>query len=154
MGNKSGGSIFDPEFQRSAPKKKKEATPPPKPKSKPLPPEQQEKLRKQLIKDPELSAWLEQISLKKEELKTKLAELIDIKGFTPNSIKKYLSNASNFTPDAWKEIQDRRAEIKKSLGSNFELTLVEGERKKQKKEMDHNRKGKTLGARKNWMPMK
>jgi len=138
-------NIFDPDFQRRASSKpaKKE----PKPKGIPL-----EKRRKTLMQDEEVKAMLDRIDAIKRDLREKVAILIEQHGYTPSTIKKYLNDPKNFTPEQWVSIQKQKDEIAKVVGVAID-PLMRKQKKQIEKKQDDRAKNKSIGARKRWMPM-
>ncbi len=138
-------NIFDPEFQRSSSSKpaKKE----PKPKGIPL-----ETRRKNLMQDEEIREILDRIDTIKKDLKERVAVLIEKHGYTPSSIKKYLNDPKNFTPEQWITIQKQKEEIAKTVGVAID-PLMRKQKKLMDKKQDDRSKNKSIGARKRWMPM-
>lgn len=138
-------NIFDPDFQRSAASKpaKKE----PKPKGIPF-----EIRRKTLMQDEEIKGILDRIDAIKNDLKEKVAVLIEKHGHTPSSIKKYLNDPKNFTPEQWIAIQKQKDEIAKTVGVAID-PLMRKQKKIMEKKQEDRSKNKSIGARKRWMPM-
>lgn len=138
-------NIFDPDFQRSASAKpaKKE----PKPKGVPL-----EIRRKSLMKDAEIKEMLDRIDAIKNDLKDRVSVLIEKHGYTPSTIKKYLNDPKNFTPEQWVLIQKQKDEIAKTVGVAID-PIMRKQKKIQEKKQDDRSKNKSIGARKRWMPM-
>lgn len=145
MDSSSAENIFDPALQ----KVKKKAKDSPRPVILTA-----EERRKRIMTDPDIKEWVTRIEELNRSLKEKIADLIEKHGFTPRSVKGYLNNPKNFTPDQWIIIQKQRSEIEKTIGVALDPVLRKEQKKREGKERDKERKGKTLGARKNWMPMR
>lgn len=138
-------NIFDPDFQRSA--SSKSAKKEPKPKGVPL-----EVRRKAIMKDNEVKEMIDRIDTIKKELSEQVAVLIEKHGYTPNSIKKYLNDPRNFTPEQWLAIQKQKEEIAKTVGVAID-PIMRKQKKLMEKKQDDRSKNKSIGARKRWMPM-
>lgn len=145
MDSSSPENIFDPALQKV--KKKTKETPH-------APIMSTEKRRELIMKDPEVKEWITRIEELNRSLKEKIGDLIEKHGFTPRSVKGYLNNPKNFTPDQWNLIQKQRVEIEKMVGIALDPVLRKEQKKAEAKVRDKERKGKTLGSRKNWMPMR
>jgi hypothetical protein len=91
-----------------------------------------------------------------DELERKLEDAFQKTGWNPSHIKKYLENPNNFNSHEWERVQrERKAmlnSIWKKLGKNVEQ-VQKDEKIKAGEKAYKDRKGKTLGSRRNWIPM-
>ena len=108
----------------------------------------------------DVQAMLDKIKKYRDDLTEKLDKIQAITGWDISGLNDYLSNPSNFKPAEWEMVKIR----KEALESQFYQLLgrvsggAEGaklEVKKQEKvKSDKKLKGKSLGARKGWIPMR
>lgn len=104
------------------------------------------------MQDEEIKGILDRIDAIKNDLKEKVAVLIEKHGHTPSSIKKYLNDPKNFTPEQWIAIQKQKDEIAKTVGVAID-PLMRKQKKIMEKKQEDRSKNKSIGARKRWMPM-
>jgi hypothetical protein len=152
-------NIFDAAASKSkkaVPPKGKTPAPPPKKIETPQPEVsiQPESLL-DLHKDPEINGMLNKMYRMQENIQTKLNEAYDKSGISASQIKNFLNNPSNFSPDIWQKIQGQRDVLEKQIGD-----VLKNYARKTKKGYapgstvnSKERKSKTLGARRNWIPM-
>ncbi len=84
----------------------------------------------------------------------RLNDILKQMGFTKRSFSLYLINPRNFTVEDWIKLQNGKKEYQKKLVKMFGAEaqkLLEAEEKEKGSKV---RKGKTLGSRKKWMPMR
>lgn len=139
-------SIFDPAFH-SAKKKVK----PKEESAKPLP---VQKSSEKPQSDEEISQIFGKMHKMHEELNQKIDKAYKLSGKDPQEVDEYFNDPSHFTPQEWSRIQERKELLEESLTG---LSKAEVKKKKVKKhvsKMSKDRKGKTLGARKNWLSMR
>ena len=97
---------------------------------------------------------------KQAEIKHKLNEMYKQRGMTPEYLKTYMSNPSNFSPEEWKEMESKRqtfinsipTELKEEAGvRSFHSVSDTSSASKNPKE----RRSKLAGAhRRNWLPIR
>ena len=63
----------------------------------------------------EASLLLNDLTEKGKQIKEKLDELYRLRGLSPDYIRQYLSNPSNFSPAEWEALQKKRRELVDSL---------------------------------------
>lgn len=145
-------SIFDPSSHKS----KKAVKQTPKIPSKPPPKvEVSEKDRELLFQNnPQLREWIEKIESLHKDIVEKTQWLIEKKGHTPRSIKRYLEDPKNFTPKQWEMIQEQKQNLESKLGLLIDPGLKHLKKTKENKTLSKERKGKTLGSRKQWLDMR
>ncbi|MBN9379104.1 MAG: hypothetical protein BGO14_08915 [Chlamydiales bacterium 38-26] len=105
--------------------------------------------------DPEINDMLNKMYRMQEDIQSRLGEIYDNAGLSTNQIKTYLNNPNNFSPEIWQKIQSQRDLLEKKI-----LDVLKLYAKKEKKgflsgpgEISKERRSKTLGARRNWIPM-
>lgn len=155
-------NIFDPSSHKpSKPKPPKKAPPPPPPPpSRPaavpreggIPARSAPKIPKAIIPT-DIKEIFSKIKEMKSEIDDKIQFILGQKGHTAESIKRYLNNPQNFTPTEWMMMQTHRGDLEQKLGSLITPQLKTLQTKQQAAEQGKNRKGKTLGSRKKWLPM-
>jgi len=84
---------------------------------------------------------------KRDELKNTIES-------TPEQVIQYFNDSKNFTPEQWNTIQSNRSDLEKNVWA-----VIGKDPKKVREEQisdknDKLRKGKSLGARHNWIPMR
>lgn len=103
-------------------------------------------------RDPEIAAMLKQIDDMKQDLERKFEVIRNKMGWSAEDVHEYLNNPKNFPPKEWEKIQ----QTKKALGDKVWAAI--GTHLKPKPKTRENiageRKGKTLGGRKKWIPMR
>ena len=104
--------------------------------------------------DPEINLILNKMVKVKESFESKLNEIYEDNGLTQMQVESYLNNPSNFSPQDWSKIQTQRDELENQINivlnkSRKKSTGLHDEKSQQSKD----RKAKTLGSRKNWIPM-
>ena len=104
-------------------------------------------------RDPEIREMMKKIDDMKQDLLKKMEYLQRTGGLTYEQVRAYMENPKNFTKTEWDKLQ----QTKNELGDKVWNAL--GEELKPKAEhvrenVEGERKGKTLGARKRWIPVK
>lgn len=106
--------------------------------------------------DPEINDMLNRMYQMREDIQTKLNDIYDKAGVSANQVKNFLDNPSNFPPDIWQRIQSQRDMFEKKIS---EVLSFYGKKKTKshvggaKGGISKERKSKTLGSRRNWIPM-
>jgi hypothetical protein len=104
----------------------------------------------------EANILLADMKTKQEELKGKLDEMYARREMTPQYLKLYMSNPSNFTPEQWKELNSQRQALVDSLNIPPELQ----EKKSSSDALNDSRMTKerrskiAASRRRNWLPMR
>lgn len=92
-----------------------------------------------------------------DEINRQLEIVYTKSGWTPEQIEKYLNNPNNFDAEKWQFIQSQRhllqSDIWKKLGKE-EKEVKKIESTKAKEQSAKDRRGKTLGGRKHWIPVR
>ena len=96
---------------------------------------------------------LQNMAEKHSELMKKMDVAFEKAGVDPKELKDYCQDPSHFSPSQWKKFKAESEEIELKLSG----LSKEGLMKKHKKSLDSkagkDRKGKMLGARKQWLNM-
>lgn len=105
--------------------------------------------------DPEINVMLNKMTRMQEDINTKLGEIYDGSGVSINQIKNFLNNPSNFPPEVWQRIQSQRDVLEKKIGDVLQHMIKKAKVGPMgvKGEVSKERKSKTLGSRRNWIPM-
>jgi hypothetical protein len=101
-----------------------------------------------------LNERLDQFQTLVDKVQDQLDEVIKVTGWTPEMLKNYLSNPSNFDDASWEMIQKERESLNKLIDQNHLKDpsspagpIVE------KKAISKGRKTKSIGGRKNWISL-
>jgi hypothetical protein len=144
MENSHSSNIFDEAGKKSAPSKKNEAALPLEVPSMP----------NVTISDDQLAEMFERAKRMKVEIEEKLQEVYDKTGLTRKQVETYMKDPKNFTVQEWQNIQigrkDWEGRLEHLMGQEYKQKRAKAVQDQSSKE----RKGKTLGARKNWIPMR
>jgi len=146
MESSHSSNIFDEAGKHPPPSKKSSAVPPISPLKTPA--------ATTKLSDEQLAEMFERARLMKEEIENKLQEVYDKTGMTRKQVENYMKNPKNFTIQEWQNIQIGRQDWE---GKLYNIIGQEYKAKREKVVQDQSskeRKGKTLGARKNWIPMR
>jgi len=152
MGTSPSHNIFDEAGKqgKGLPSKKKEEAASSSPAVKP------EKSKNIIVSltDSEIQEMFDRMLEMRRDLDKKTDELKNAISLSQQDVVKFFSNSKNFTPQEWSIIQQSRSDLEKRVWA------VVGKdpkkvREKQLEEKDtKSRKGKTLGSRRNWIPIR
>jgi uncharacterized protein YoxC len=121
-------------------------------KSKPMPPSSSVKSEQRATpSNEETERLFSKIQSMHDDINRKLEEMYQKAGWTADSVKDYLNNPNNFNSTDWQHIQDQRKQL---LGKVKQAINQGQEEKIDKDKIGKERRAKTLGARKNWLPMR
>lgn len=94
------------------------------------------------------------------DIDKKLDEIFQKTGWDMRTIKRHLDNPDNYSKGQWERLQEKRKtqynklwEDLGKMGISPEEKFVQNQKKEEEK-IARGRKGKTLGARKNWIPVR
>lgn len=109
------------------------------------------------LKDVEL--MISRVRQLHDEIDRKLDEIYQKSGWSPKYIETFLDNPNNFTREEWEKVQLERQNFLDSLKTEKELAMAPAAKTKSQKDRETSqstkeRRGKTIGARRNWIPMK
>lgn len=106
-----------------------------------------------LHRDPEINEMLNKMYRMQEDLQTKLKQIYDANGISSNQIRNFLNNPGNFPPDVWQKIQMQRDALEKKIREVLPTYAKKTKTGHIAGMTSKERKSKTLGARKKWIPM-
>lgn len=75
-------------------------------------------------------------------------------GMSLKDVKEYINNPRNFKPSQWAYIQQQKKEMEERLAQELGSDVVGVSKKVDTGKVAKERKGKTLGSRKNWIPIR
>lgn len=104
-------------------------------------------------RDPEIREMLKKIDDMKQDLLNKMEYIYRTSGLTYDQVRRYMENPKNFSKKDWEKLQ----RTKEELGEKVWNALGQELKPKAARERENvagERKAKTLGARKRWIPMK
>lgn len=108
------------------------------------------------VSDPEIVQMIEKMKKIHDEIEVKLEETYQKAGLNSRSIKAFLDNPNNFKPKEWERVQSERksllSQIWTNLGKAIHSQDIQAPKGIEKAEKE--RKGKLLGARRNWISMR
>lgn len=103
----------------------------------------------------DIQSMLNQMHVMSADIEKKLSGVYDKSGRSREELTNYLENPNNFTKTQWERMESIRESLREKVYAAIgkkKAKKIEDDKKKAK--MDKNRKGKTLGSRKGWMPMR
>lgn len=106
------------------------------------------------LSDQEIINMVERIQFLQKDLESKVNILKEKIPMTYSNIGKFLNDKENFPPEQWSAIEENRAELEKKLWS---MVGDDPKKVKEKHQVDKDTKelrGKGLGARRNWIPIR
>lgn len=154
-------------FEKPAPKPLKESPPPPLPFAKYIKEEKKEggKGKKETVQASidESMQMLKHMKEMHEEINGMMNVVLEKTGWSPKYLKTYLQNTSNFNDADWESLQQQRQELMNSIKTPKDLRDEEVRAKKAptlRENAPHDpkiakeRRSKTVGARRKWLPMR
>lgn len=106
------------------------------------------------LKDGEVEQLISEMKKMNEELNKKIDSAFKTSGTDPREMSEYVNNPKNFTPAQWEEMQARKEQLEINLSGTSKSEVRAKQAKKEVSKMTKERKGKTLGSRKNWLSMR
>lgn len=108
-------------------------------------------------RDPDINQMLNKMYRMQDDLQSRLTQIYDENSISSNQVKNFLDNPSNFPPEVWQKIQNQRDSLENKIGAVLK-TYARKKKKgiigmNQKEGVSKERKSKTLGSRRNWIPM-
>lgn len=146
-------NIFDPDFSRPLKPKPKRPVEPPSAPSKPPPPKETPAGKKKHY-DPETDQLLEKIFRMREDLEQKLNTIYEKTGLPRAEIERFLSDRKNFPGDRWERIEKEKKDLEQRLYHVLKMEKREVSKKEAEFKAEKDRKGKFLGGRKKWIPIR
>jgi hypothetical protein len=155
----------DDKFEKASPKPLKNAPPPPLPFAHHI--KEGKKVAKEKHKDAESDdesmQMIQHMKEMHDEIDRMINELLEKTGWTPKYLELYLRNPNNFSASDWENLQAQRKELMDSIKTPKDLREEEERAKKGPIKRDNTahdpqiakeRRSKTVGARRNWLPMR
>lgn len=153
MAKDSQFNLFDPGPKKTG------SSPVKKTVSKPLPPKRT--LTPQAIvekahasNDQEIISMVERIQSMQKDLETKVSNLKEKIPITYASIAKFLNDKENFPPEQWAMIQDNREALEKKFGEMVGKDAKKVKEKRLEEKGSKEFRSKSLGSRRNWIPIR
>jgi methylphosphotriester-DNA--protein-cysteine methyltransferase len=111
------------------------------------------KTREKVEIDSDAQEMLTQMKVQKQEMENEMKRLLENAKMSKSEFSRFLKDKKNFTPQEWEQVEKMRTQFLKEFQS---LTGKEGAEILEKKTTDKAtkaKKGKSLAARKKWIPM-
>ncbi|SPJ31566.1 hypothetical protein [Candidatus Protochlamydia amoebophila] len=98
---------------------------------------------------------ISKVKILHDEIDRKLDDIFQKSGWTSKQIKTYLDNPNNFTVDEWEKVQRDRQKLMNTLktGKDLQAASISNAKTEQNSKLTRERRGKTIGARRNWISM-
>lgn len=87
------------------------------------------------------------------KMEKQLEEAYQKAGVDPKELSKYCENPDNFTPGQWLRYKQSKEQVEMQITGLSKETLTKTKEEKAKSQVSKERRGKTLGSRKNWLNM-
>lgn len=87
------------------------------------------------------------------KIEKQLEEAYQKAGVDPKELSKYCENPDNFTPGQWLRYKQSKELVETQITGLSKETLSKNKEEKAKSQVSKERRGKTLGSRKNWLNM-
>lgn len=127
---------------------------PAKPTPRPEPVKPAAPVAKEPVLDPETEKIFEQMFKMRDELQNRLGDFYEKTGFSASEVEKFFNNPNNFTQEKWAKIQRDRSELEKKIYNVLGVEVKLQKQKVEKEQTSKERKAKSLGMRKNWIPIR
>jgi hypothetical protein len=101
----------------------------------------------------DIRAQLEKMKELQSKFTLQIEELCKKTGKDPQTIAKFCQNPSNFSKKQWDELQHKKTELEMKLTGLSQENLETQKKSKAVTAATKERRGKTLGSRKNWLDM-
>lgn len=138
------GNIFDLSSKGKTPKKKAAPAAPAAPDITVKNTASIEDIREQIEKMKEVQA----------SFSNQIDDLFKKSGQDRQTLSKFCENPTNFTKDQWSTMQQKKEELETTLSGLSKENLEAQKKKKAVMAASKERRGKTLGSRKNWLDMR
>lgn len=102
----------------------------------------------------DVQAQIEKMKELNNNFSLQLEETMKKAGQDPQTITKFCQNPSNFTKEQWEQLQKKKEELELMFSGLSKEALDEKKKKKAVATASKERRGKTLGSRKNWLDMR
>lgn len=143
---KKDPNMFEAAAKKKGSKKKEESKSSPKKKNAAEP-------AKRKYKDPEIDEMMRKIHDMRHDLLTKLEYIRYKAGLNFDDLQRFMDNPKNFTPAEWEKMQQTKMNIGEKAWAAIGVDLKE-KAAQAKMVKPGDRKHKTLGARKKWIPVR
>ena len=107
-----------------------------------------------LPRDPQTQAMLNKIRTMQADLQQRFELLYKTAKMSAEEFKAYLANPKNFSKKDWEFVQKNKNILEVKVWDTVGTELKPSTSGRKRENLDQERKGKTLGARKKWIPMK
>ena len=104
--------------------------------------------------DADIDSMLKRLHGIQDDIEQKIDQICEVSGKSRQEIKNYLENPDNIPPEQMKRFEKQQKELEDKVYAIFGKGAKKKAIKKKKKKLTKKRKGKMLGARKKWIPMK
>lgn len=102
----------------------------------------------------ETQAQLAKMKEMQANLTLQIEETMKKSGQDSATVAKFCQNPSNFTKEQWDKMQKRKEDLETTFSGLSKDALEAKKKKKAEVSANKERRGKTLGARKNWLDMR
>lgn len=106
------------------------------------------------LTDDEVQGMFDKMVELRGDLEKKTDEFKEAVILSQQDVSKYFNDSKNFSPEQWSVIQESRAELEKRVFDVVGKDLKKIRQKQLESKDSKLRKGKTLGARRNWIPIR
>jgi hypothetical protein len=140
-------------------KKKGKGSPPSEVMRRPVPDTDATKKKVEIPKvpqDPEISSMMGKIREMQSDLQSRFDKLYKDTGMDASKIKDFIDNPKNFLPTDWEFLQQNKKILEDKVWNAVgeELKPTHEKTIRTRANIADERKGKTLGSRKKWLPMR
>lgn len=114
------------------------------------------KTRQESPRTNDSSEVLEQLKTMQEmhlRMEKQLEEAFQKSGVDPKELAKFCENPDNFTPGQWLRYKQTKEQVEMQITGLSKENLIKSKEVKAKAQVSKERRGKTLGSRKNWLNM-
>ena len=110
----------------------------------------------QVPQDPEIKEMVSKIKKMQTDLQSRLDQVYQETGMNGEELKTFIENPKNFLPKDWEYIQKNKHVLEEKVWETLgeELKPPTGHVVRTRGNIADERKGKTLGSRKKWLPMR
>ena len=115
-----------------------------------------EKSRQELASpnsDRDALAELKSMQEMHNKIEKQLEEAYQKAGVDPKELSKFCENPDNFTPGQWLRYKQSKEQVEMQITGLSKESLDKNKQEKAKSQVSKERRGKTLGSRKNWLNM-
>lgn len=117
-------------------------------------PSSNEEMSKISQHDVDTNKLLEKIFLMRQELEEKLNDIYEKTGIPRDEIERFINNPKNFSGAEWENIAKEKKQLEDQLYAILKLEKRHPTKKEVSDQASKDRKGKVLGGRKKWIPIR